>query len=242
MALATGQRPHPETAAGEAKRLHPTHPRRILIGYSMRSGSTLLTHVLGQHSAIDAYSDLSAFGALARLAGKRTGPRHLCVKPMDVFYLSSRSGLLDSFDRFIWLTRDPRDSYLSTVESGYAYLLWPPGKKVAGIDTGLLRRWQRITRNYVTRPDLWHRVRYEDLAADPESTLNGLFDYLDIPAEALLPFERFKLRRGGDYKIRNSSTVHAASVARWRSELSEEQRRVFASILGPTMEALGYEP
>lgn len=241
MALATEQ-PGFLEAEEEGGRPLALRPRRILLGYSMRSGSTLLSHILDQHSMIDATSDISAFGALARLATKRTTGRHLCVKPMDVFYLSRRPAVMRYFDRFIWLTRDPRDSYLSAVESGYAYLLWPPGKKQAGIDTGLLHRWRRITRNYLARPDLWHRVRYEDLATDPETALNGLFDYLGIPAEELLPFERFKLRRGGDYKIRNSSTVHAGSVERWRSQLAEDQRQVFASILGPTMKALGYEP
>lgn len=227
---------------GERRGPLSLRPRRILIGYSMRSGSTLLGHVLGQHSLIDSYSDISAFGALARLAMKQAPDRHLCVKPMDIFYLSRHPGLMQTFDRFIWLTRDPRDSYLSTVESGYAYLLWPPGRRVAGLDTGLLHRWRRITGNYLARPDLWRLVRYEDLASDPQGTLQELFDYLGIPAEELLPFERFNLRHGGDYKIRQSWTVHASSVERWRSRLNEEQRGVFASVLGPTMKALGYEP
>lgn len=139
-------------------------PRRILIGYSMRSGSTLLSHILNQHSLIDAHSDLSAFGALLRLTSGKVQTRHLCVKPMDIFYLSELPALLGRFDRFIWLTRDPRDSYFSTVESGYAYLLWPPGRRRAGIDTGLLRRWERITRRYFERSALWQLVRYEDLA------------------------------------------------------------------------------
>ncbi len=85
-------------------------------------------------------------------------------------------------------------------------------------------------------------VRYEDLTARPEIVLEGLFNYLGIQSEELLPFDRFKLRRGGDYKIRDSSNIHAASVYRWKSELNDEQRGVFASILGPTMKKLGYEP
>jgi hypothetical protein len=217
-------------------------PRRILIGYSMRSGSTLLSHVLGQHSQIESYSDLSAFGALARLAMKPSPGRHLCVKPMDVFYLSQHPRLMPQFNRFVWLTRDPRDSYLSTVESGYAYLLWPPGRRIVGIDTGLLRRWQRITQRYLACPDLWHRVRYEELTSRPDEVLGSLFDYLGIPSEELLPFDRFKLRRGGDYKIRDSSNIHSSSVQRWKAELNDEQRELFASMLGPTMKKLGYEP
>ncbi|MFW6244159.1 MAG: hypothetical protein ACOC15_03385, partial [Desulfovibrionales bacterium] len=39
---------------------------RVIIGYSMRSGSTLLSHILGGHSQIRAYSDISSSWALLR--------------------------------------------------------------------------------------------------------------------------------------------------------------------------------
>lgn len=227
----------PETAPQLSLR-----PRHILIGYSMRSGSTLLSHILGQHSLIDAHSDLSSFAALARLVTQAPPTRHVCVKPMDLFYLTDQPGLLQRFNRFIWITRDPRDSYLSTMESGYAYLFWPPGLRRAGIDTGLLARWERITRRYLQRPELWHLVRYEDLAADPDATLASVFKYLGLPTEHLLPFDRFRLRNGGDYKLRRSSSVHADSIGRWRETLTPAQREVFADRLGPAMRLLGYEP
>jgi hypothetical protein len=54
-----------------------------------------------------------------------------------------KTRLFDHFDRYVWLVRDPRDSYLSAVESGYAYLFWPRGKKEMGIDVGLLKRWKK---------------------------------------------------------------------------------------------------
>jgi hypothetical protein len=213
---------------------------RTLIGYSMRSGSTLLQHVLGGHSRLQAYSDLSA---LPLLAGQLLGLRPLrgaCIKPMDLLYLQERFDFYRRFDRFLWITRDPRASYLSTVESGYAYWFWRRGERESGIDVGLLRRWLRIYRHFFEHRERWHLVRYEDLVRDPEPTLRGILDYLELPYEQLYPFPRFKRLRGGDYKIVAHSNFTTRSAARHRRELGPEQDAVFTRHLGEAMQALGY--
>ncbi|MBS3756872.1 MAG: sulfotransferase [Desulfobacterales bacterium] len=214
---------------------------KILIGYAMRSGSTLLQHILGQHSKLCAYSDLSSFAVLTRLMlGGDTGHRHLCIKPMDIIYLKQQVRIYRHFDKYLWLARDPRDSYLSCMESGYAYLFWPRGLKEAGIDTGLLKRWKKIYRHFFDAPERWHLLRYEDLVLQPDETLAGLFDYLELPYERLLPFSQFKMRNGGDYKIRSSSTVKSLSVSRYIRQLSALQIGVFENYLGNEIQRLGY--
>ena len=213
----------------------------ILIGYSMRSGSTLLQHVLDQHSQVRAFSDLSSFPALLRLRAGRSYDAHVCIKPMDVFYLGRRPRLEPHFDKRIWLARDPRDSYLSTRSSGYAYLLWPPGRRVHGIDVGLLRRWKRIYRQYFQQPERWHLITYESLVRDPDRALAELLDYLDLNAEQLLPFKTpFRKLNGGDYKLSQTRTVNPESAGRHREELTSDQQAVFRAYLGPEMERLGY--
>ena len=213
---------------------------RILIGYSMRSGSTLLQHILDGHSAIDAYGDLSSIPAFWRCWLDRRTRRHVCIKPMDVIYLQQRVPLHAHFDKFIWLARDPRDSYLSTVESGYAYLLWGRGEQREGIDLGLLRRWQRIYRHYLENQDRWHLVRYEDLVADPAPTVRAILDYLELSHEKLFPFPRFRRRHGGDYKLTEHRHVTPRSMARHQREMSDAQIAVFDDVLGEEMAALGY--
>ncbi|MFO7803315.1 MAG: sulfotransferase [Desulfovermiculus sp.] len=215
---------------------------RILIGYSMRSGSTLLQHILDQHPAVRSYSDISSFPALAS-AWMRLPPRgYRLIKPVDLFYLLPGSRLLASFDRHVWLIRDPRDCYLSAVESGYAYLFWPPGKKQEGIDIGLVKRWKKIVGRYLQNPDKWHLIRYEDLATDPDRTLKSLLDYLHLPQEKLLPFSRFNLLKGGDYKLRTTNTVNPKSVYRFTRQLSAEQLDVFDNHLEAELKAFGYSP
>lgn len=215
---------------------------RILIGYSMRSGSTLLQHILAQHSAVRSCSDVSSLPALAAawLGLGKTG--HRLIKPVDLLYLLPGNGQLKGFDRYVWLVRDPRDSYLSAVESGYAYLFWPRGRKEQGIDVGLVKRWQRIARRYLASPDTWHLVRYEDLVQDPDGTLTALLDYIALPPQQLLPFSRFNLFNGGDYKLRSTATVKTSSLYRHTQQLSPKQQDVFRRYLAPELEAFGYTP
>lgn len=213
---------------------------KILIGYFMRSGSTLLQHVLNGHSEIQSYSDLSSFwAAMYALAGRRP-KSHICVKPMDVLYLQSTFDFYRYFDRFIWLARDPRDSYLSAVESGYAYWFWPPGKKQEGIDLGLLRRWRRVYRHYFDHPERWHLVRYEDLVSNTDETLKGILDYLELPSERLVPFSKFNRGHGGDFKIARHSDVCTKSTQRHEKEFTAAQRALFLERLGDEMAQLGY--
>jgi len=213
---------------------------KVLVGYAMRSGSTLLAHVLGGHSRVRAYGDLSSVAAVPRLT--RRCEDTLVVKPPDLVFLSPRVCPERWFDRGVWLTRDPRDSYLSTVESGYAYLFRRRGAMCHGIDTGLLERWARIHRRYLDNPDAWHLVRYEDLTREPEATLRRLLDYLELPAETLLPFQwrRRDWLQGGDYKIARTRNISARGVGRHRAELDGPQRRVFAEQIGAEMDAMGY--
>jgi len=213
---------------------------RILIGYSMRSGSTLLQHILDQHPDVQSYSDLSSLAILPRLLCGFRGPRTICVKPLDVFYLFNPAPLLQCFDKFVWLARDPRDAYLSTVESRYGYLMWLPGKKNRGVDMGLLNRWKRIYRQYFNTADRWHMVKYEELATDPDKVIEGLLTYLELPAAKLLPFKRFQWMKGGDMKLRHTHTVQPGSVGRHRLDLTPEQGEVFQAHLGDEMRCLGY--
>lgn len=213
---------------------------KILIGYSMRSGSTLLHHILNGHSMLRSYSDLSSFWMLIRALTGFTLPSHVCVKPMDLLYLQSTMDFYCRFDRFVWLTRDPRDSYLSAIESGYAYLFWWPGQRQRGIDTGLLKRWKSVYRHYFQHPQRWHLVRYEDLVTKPDNTIRELLHYLDLPFERLHPFERFDRKHGGDFKIANHTDLTSESAQRYQRELSSAQSALFCEYLQDEMQELGY--
>jgi hypothetical protein len=213
---------------------------KILIGYSMRSGSTLLQHILNGHSMLRSYSDLSSFWMLVRSLPGLTPASHVCIKPMDLLYLQESIDFYRRFDRFVWLTRDPRDSYLSTIESGYAYLFWLPGQKQHGIDTRLLKRWQLIYRHYFQHPQRWHLVKYENLVTKPDKTISELLNYLNLPFERLYPFKRFDRKHGGDFKIANHTNLTSESALRHQRELNAVQNALVCELLREEMQALGY--
>lgn len=215
---------------------------KILIGYHQRSGSTLLQHMLNGHSKIRSYSDANSFLLLPALLSGYTPEGNVCVKPMDNFFLFRSRLLYRRFDKFIWLARDPRDSYLSALEAGFAYgsSLWLPGKKLHGIDVGLLHRWKRVYRQYFTLKNRWHLVRYEDLVSNPDPVLHDLFEYLELPYEKVYPFEKFNLAAGGDPKLVKTKTIHKKSVHRYQERMTGPQLRVFKKLLGKEMRALGY--
>lgn len=215
---------------------------KILIGYHQRSGSTLLQHILNAHSEIRSFSDANSFLILPALLSGYTPEGNVCVKPMDNFFLFRTRLLYRRFDKFIWLARDPRDSYLSSLEVGFAYgsSLWLPGKKLHGVDVGLLKRWKRIYRQYFQRKNRWHLVRYEDLVNDPDPVLKDLFEYLELPYEKVYPFEKFNWAAGGDPKLKETKTIHKKSVRRYKEGLTRIQQRVFEKFLGKEMRSLGY--
>lgn len=220
-----------------------SEPTNILIGYAMRSGSTLLQHILNEHSHLQAYSDLNSLFVLPpALAGLHSRQKQV-IKPLDLFYVYTRSPFYERFDKFIWIARDPRDSYLSAEEAGpiYQYLFWKPGERQHGIDLGLLERWRRTYHHFFDDERRWHLIRYEDLVNRPRKTLKRLFTYLEVPFEKVYPFRRFRLfSAGGDYKLRKTRDIHSKSVGRHRDDLSDVQQSLFRKLLGTQIRKLGY--
>jgi hypothetical protein len=165
---------------------------------------------------------------------------NICIKPLDVFFMINSEGFYEKFDKFIWLARDPRDSYLSAFDVKFAYNFWFPGKKIRGIDVGLLKRWRLIYNQYFNNPKRWHLIRYEDLVSDPKQVLSKLFSYLGVPYEDVYPFPRHNLLSGGDPKLRKTKSIHRKSVHRYLEQMSRAQQRVFCRFLRKEMRQLGY--
>ena len=106
--------------------------------------------------------------------------------------------------------------------------------------SGLLQRWRKIVGQYLQNPDSWHLIRYEDLVTNPDSILKLLLDYVELPREQLLPFSRFNLLKGGDYKLRKTNTVTTKSLHRFTHQLTPGQLDVFDYHLGAELKAFGY--
>jgi protein-disulfide isomerase len=129
--------------------------------------------------------------------------------------------------KFLCLYRHPMDMIASGVEAcpwglvnyGFEpYAARAPGNSVHA----LARYWADHTAAILAvqekYPGSCHRIRYEDLVAEPEAVASDVFGFLGVPAVAgisSLAFSRERERSGpGDFKIWNTSEIGSDSVGR----------------------------
>jgi len=94
-----------------------------------------------------------------------------------------------------------------------------------------------------SRGDATHLLRYEDLLLQPEETVQALLDHLglDSGAASTEPMLRSLFERDSGSEGHRTVADPAASIGRWRNDLSDEVAEACAEALGPSLETFGYE-
>ncbi len=139
--------------------------------------------------------------------------------------------------RYIVLVRDARDVCCSLLAyrerdalRGTAFLRDQSIEDFA-------KYWANAYRAFRTYLDHHHVVRYEDLIRDPESTLRGIFTFLDLEGVDDV------LARADDasgFAEHATADSPALSIDRWQRELTREQVESIESICGAEMRIHGY--
>jgi hypothetical protein len=157
--------------------------------------------------------------------------------------------------KFICLYRHPMDMIASGVEAcpwglnhyGFEpYVANAPGNTVLA----LARYWTdhvgAILAVEDRFPDKCHRVRYEDLVADPEATAAGIFEFLGLPSVpgiSAFAFSRERERTGpGDFKIWNTSEITDDSVGRGWSVPADLIPAPLTATINTLADRLSYVP
>jgi hypothetical protein len=167
--------------------------------------------------------------------------------------LAIQKGLPEA--RFIHIVRDGRDVALSVLG-----LLFGPDS----VDEAA-RRWKRKVlrgREQAARLRHYREVRYEDLVADPGSTVRSVCEYLELPwdpamldyhrhaAERMAVIARRRERQGLDpIPAGYGPRIHALTseppkeerIGRWRAEMAPADRAAYEERAGDLLAALGYE-
>src|SRR5216683_1375652 len=159
---------------------------------------------------------------LARQAKKR-----YCDKSL---YAARHASLLRQVfpaAKFICLYRHPMDVIASGIEAcpwglkgfGFdSYAADSPGNAVLALARFWADHAAAILAVEERFPDRCHRVRYEDLIADPEGIADGIFRFLGVPSSPGISSRCFAPERErlgpGDYKIWQTSRITADSVGR----------------------------
>jgi Sulfotransferase family len=155
----------------------------------------------------------------------RRGKRVFCDKSLG----SARSAdlLVQVYPaaRFVCLYRHPMDVIRSGLDAcpwglnGYGfdqYIVGSPGNAVLALARYWLDNATAIAAAEEAHPGRCHRVRYEDLVADPEGVMAGVYGFIGVgaaPGVARGCFSGERERFGpGDHKIWATSGISAGSV------------------------------
>ncbi len=157
--------------------------------------------------------------------------------------------------RFVHVIRDGRDVALSVLD-----------RTVRELTAGdIAKRWRKkIGKAREDSPKLEHylEIRYEDLILETEPVLRRVSEFIDLPwDDSMLAYhERSGERlqemaralpgdgRAKELSVERRMATHAMTtkppsvdrVARWRTQMTAEQRAEFEAVAGELLEELGY--
>lgn len=220
--------------------------KSILIGFYRRSGSTLLMNLMKTFDSIDVYGEVHSLPIMLKSLMRNDKPeKDICLKPMDFVYLLLKSDYkkyFKVFDKFVWITRMPMDTFLSEMETGYMYLSHMSKKEKNGIRTKFFDRWKKIYSHYFDNDDKWYLIRYEDITDNPLKEFKDLSNYLDIDFnKEKLDLSSLNVRwDGGDTKILKTNKIHKKSRYRYKNEMNDKQINLFDDYIGNEINKLGY--
>lgn len=140
--------------------------------------------------------------------------------------------------RFIHVVRDGRDVALSWMQTWFgprnillAARLWADH-----VDKGL--SFER------SHPDKVHRVKYEELIAQPENVLQSIADFLGLPVSAS-DLEQSSLGAvaligGHSHMVNLGKSTDSENFQKWRARMSSTDLSDFEAVAARQLQALGY--
>ena len=143
--------------------------------------------------------------------------------------------------RNVFLLRDPRDEMVSIMsfnrKRGFHGFGWQQDDTEVSYARRMCRNRRAFLRMLAAFETTERRVsiRYEDLVRDGQSEVERLAEWLGSPMSfaAATKDKRIKAQH-------MTSKDPASSVERWRTELGDEARGIFAAELGDELSELGY--
>ena len=149
--------------------------------------------------------------------------------------------------RVVHMLRDPRAVYVSDLRrrrnklrKPYSWLARIPGLlalvilgQTAWVWRNAVRRLKVYSQRY---PERYRVVRFEDLVRQPDETLRGLYEFLDVA----MPDEATDVKVVSSGFRRGDHGLDAAAADRWRAHIGQLPRRLIELLLGRPMREVGY--
>lgn len=192
-------------------------------------------------------------GFYKELAAKDNKKYWVAKTAIDSFYMDTIEELFADRAKFICVTRHGLDvvcsmeefvkdlqSYITELHS---YLVAHPqpleafAHAWADVNTDILDFAERYSAQC-------HHVRYEDLVAAPDETMQGITDFLGLEASSMTAADILGQQNVdgiGDWKSYKKTKVESGSLNRWQAQLPDAAVQALAPIVNPVLERAGYE-
>ena len=102
---------------------------------------------------------------------------------------------------------------------------------------------QRLLKSWRSRSGQARLVRYEDLVLSPEKTLAGIFEYVGLASDSAVVQGILQRASQDASEMRQHRTAlsPAASVGRWKNDLSPALQAACTGAFGDILQEFGYE-
>lgn len=195
-----------------------------------------------------------AFGLFRDICRRQGKSRWVEKSPFDIFDIETVERLCADRCRYVCLVRHPLDVVCSTKELCDQIEIFPfelhdyvcrhraPLEAFAEAWADTHRSLLAFERRNAAR---CHRLRYEDLVADPAAEMDRLLQWLGEPTDAAALVSAAMQRRDepglGDWKTYEKREITTESTGRWQA-LSPHTVAALLAFVGPLMGDFGYEP
>jgi len=246
---------HPDLACPPETEL-PSLCAQVAKTWSLLAGTPMRKSRTGEPPVLPDPLPASIRSTVSPMIGQhlaRRGKKRLCDKSMST--AKHADLLLQIFPgaKFICLYRHPMDMIASGMEAcpwglkGFGFESYAASSPGNGV-LALARYWTDQTKEIRAieerHPSACHRVRYEDLVADPEAVADGVFRFLGAsssPGISARCFSPERERLGpGDYKIWQTSRITADSVGRGWAIPADQLEPPVRATLNELAGELGY--
>tara|TARA_R110002094_G_scaffold136255_5_gene127971 strand:- start:1659 stop:2507 length:849 start_codon:yes stop_codon:yes gene_type:complete len=144
--------------------------------------------------------------------------------------------------RFLYIVRDGRDVARSTVLHRERRGTAAKGDGAAMTFPDICRYWKNINQHLLEMLQGTTRVlriRYEDLVQKQEQTITDVLHFLDLQVDPNI-FRELESKAKERFQSHGTSKDPAASIGRWRTELSDEEKQIAHTIQGELLSHFGY--
>jgi len=183
-------------------------------------------------------------GIYGKLASEQGGGRYFAEKFAPSYSQSIAWELYGERAREVFLVRDFRDVLCSILAFNRKRGFEAFGRSESADDLDFVRRLggaaRTLLREWEERGDHAHLVRYEDLVTEPEAAFGGIGGYLGLDPTAVEAMVAATGESSPKLDRHKTSADPAASMGRWREDLTPEIAAACEEAFAGPLEAFGY--